>query len=484
MKEDISEEIFRRRIKRLKLLDPFLLFSFCFCSLLLIPFLFMDGMFMDGEIYACVGRNLADGNGTFWQPTFSSTYMTSYHEQPPLIFGIEAIFFKIFGGSFFTERIICLFLAIVAGYPIFRFWKIIFPDNNSFQKIAWLPILFFLITPLTFWSFQNNVAECYMVVFVLLSVYFQLKAWYSKSYFIIYCFFGGLALAASSMCKGVQGLFPIVLPTIWWIVLRDQKFTKAILQTVIIISVPIIFYGLLFLNDNIFASFKQYYHDRIEATFNIASTATTQSHFSLLWRLPMELILPILLAFLCFIKSKNSESRNKKLILSFFLLGLSGILPLMVTLEQRRFYLLTGLPFITTALAILAAPYALSLSGKLLQSVRTISILKMISLVLISITLISTIALAGKPKRDRNMLQDVQMIGKKCGEKAIISVPYEVFSIWSFQVYLNRYFKIALSVNEENKYYISKKTSPKIPEGYLPVALNTMEFNLFEKMKK
>jgi 4-amino-4-deoxy-L-arabinose transferase-like glycosyltransferase len=67
--------------------------------ILTLPTLIQDGMFMDGELYTAVSHNLANGIGTFWFPSFSYHNLAgikdSFHEQPPLVFGIQALFFKI-----------------------------------------------------------------------------------------------------------------------------------------------------------------------------------------------------------------------------------------------------------------------------------------------------------------------------------------------------------------------------------------------------
>lgn len=92
--------------------NPLLLLIAFISVALFVPALFMDGMFMDGLLYTCVGKNLGNGIGSFWDPQFSETYMRSYHEQPPLMFGLLAVFFKIFGNGLYTERVYCLVMAV------------------------------------------------------------------------------------------------------------------------------------------------------------------------------------------------------------------------------------------------------------------------------------------------------------------------------------------------------------------------------------
>src|SRR5262245_12301802 len=74
-----------------------------------LPLLIQYGMFMDAILYTCVGRNLAEGIGTFWFPVFSESGVVlgvpSFHEQPPLGFWIMSLFFQLLGNGWYVERL-------------------------------------------------------------------------------------------------------------------------------------------------------------------------------------------------------------------------------------------------------------------------------------------------------------------------------------------------------------------------------------------
>ena len=70
---------------------PFYLIAISIILGLTLPVIIQDGMFMDGMLYTCVSKNLANGIGSFWFPVFSKFGfggLTTFHEHPPLIFGI------------------------------------------------------------------------------------------------------------------------------------------------------------------------------------------------------------------------------------------------------------------------------------------------------------------------------------------------------------------------------------------------------------
>ncbi len=87
------------------------------------PALFTDGMFMDGSIYAVIARNLAEGNGTFWDLYFSDTLMTNFREHPSLAIYLESLSFSIIGDTIYAERIYSLFTGIVSIFLIILIYR-------------------------------------------------------------------------------------------------------------------------------------------------------------------------------------------------------------------------------------------------------------------------------------------------------------------------------------------------------------------------
>ena len=51
-----------------------------------VPRLAHRGMFVDGVTYASIARNLAEGRGTFWTPSYTATIYPQFHDHPPLGF--------------------------------------------------------------------------------------------------------------------------------------------------------------------------------------------------------------------------------------------------------------------------------------------------------------------------------------------------------------------------------------------------------------
>jgi hypothetical protein len=76
---------------------PFWIISFATMLALTVSSLVQDGMFMDAMLYTSVSRNLSLGLGSFWFPYFDPWNVigiSSFHEQPPLGFGIQSLFLR------------------------------------------------------------------------------------------------------------------------------------------------------------------------------------------------------------------------------------------------------------------------------------------------------------------------------------------------------------------------------------------------------
>ena len=119
---------------------PFLFVVVALFILLLSPTLFSDGMFMDGLMYASVARNLAEGDGSFWMLRFSDTHLSAFHEHPPLVMGLQSLFFRLFGDSILVEKLYSMVTYLISGGILFLIWQQV--TLSKFSAVAWLPFLF------------------------------------------------------------------------------------------------------------------------------------------------------------------------------------------------------------------------------------------------------------------------------------------------------------------------------------------------------
>ena len=55
--------------------------------LVMLPELVTKGMYVDGQLYATISRNMAEGLGSLWSPYATATLFPEFYEHPPLAFG-------------------------------------------------------------------------------------------------------------------------------------------------------------------------------------------------------------------------------------------------------------------------------------------------------------------------------------------------------------------------------------------------------------
>lgn len=467
---------------------PFWLLTFAVIIVLIVSQLIKDGVFMDGMLYISVSKNLADGIGTFWNPHFSQTTMSSFHEQPPLYFGLLAIFYKIFGTSVYVERLFCLICFIITAIYIHKLWKKIFIDQPDIAENSWVPILFFTTIPVCFWAYTNHVEETVMSVFTIIAVYYAYIALFLEKNSIYNLILSGIFIFLSSLTKGFQGLFPLVCAGMYWIVMNNFSLKKTIIYSLVLISVPVLIYSFLLLtNDAVLASYQKYIDIRILGTFNNKG-ATTDNRFDLLTRLLMEL-LPIISisALILFFTKKDSihDSINKlhyPLICWFLLIGLSGSLPLMVTLEQRGFYLVTTFPFFSIAISMWLVPRITIFINKINTITSGFKIFKISMIALFFAASIFSFSQIGQAKRDKEILSDIFIIGKIIPHGEIIGIHDKMWNDWSLTAYLIRYFYISCDGSDKkHNYYLIRKELPrnKLLDSYDSYPIHTKCLDLY-----
>lgn len=467
---------------------PFWLFTISTIVILIVSQLVQDGSFMDGLLYICVSKNLATGNGDFWNLNFSQTYLSSFNEQPPLYFALLAMFYKVFGTSLYVERLFCLVCFILNAIFIHKLWKKINVSNPLESKNSWLPILFWTIIPVCFWAYINHVEETVMSVFTIASIYFIYSALFLNNKIIRNIILGGVFVFFASLTKGIQGLFPLAAIGIYWLMMKEFSFKKMLVYTIILVSVPIAIYLFLILtNHEVYDSYQRYFETRLVRTFNNIGS-TTGNRFELLFILIQEL-LPIIIisSVVLFVtkKYKNldlKDSLRNKTILWFILIGLSGALPLMVTLEQRGFYLVTTMPFFAIAISMWLSPRVATLISKINIESKGFKITTGITLLLLLVSITFSFTQIGKFKRDENILKDIYAIGTIVPHNAIINSPIEMANDWSILCYFERHFDISIESINKHPYFIIRKDLPKtlIPNNYSLYPVQTKEIDLYK----
>ncbi len=465
---------------------------------LILPTLFMDGMFLDATLYSTVAHNLSQGIGTFWFPKFDTKIadLDTFHEQPPFGIWLISLSFKLFGDTIFAERFFVLIILFINSFLIHKIWILISGNIPSLKHLSWVPLIYWGIIPLTFWSFSNNMLENIVSMFTLLAVYSFLKS-YTNNHFLFWTLIASVSILAGFMTKGFPALFPIFVPLLYFVIFRNTisfSFKKIVYQYIFILILIILLSILIYQHPDARKSMNHYLIDR--AFFRITQQPTTDSHFYIIYRLLLELLSPLILSVLIiFLSYKKFQTpllsnlkKHQQYSIFFFIIGLSGSLPLMLTMVQKGFYMVTSFPFFAITFGIVSSQFIIPIWSYINTAFSNKSITRTL-VILNFLLLIITISLAGTPKRDKELLEDVRKLSKILPPHEIITIEnYRFETKWTFICYLGRIGQISVEgLNYNRTYYIKfKSDTSTLYENFkkLPHHFNLIELYKNKNIKE
>ena len=438
------------------------------------PTLWSGGMFMDGLYYAAIAKNLANGLGSFWYLHHTEFSHPIFHEHPPLAIGLQSIFFIFFGDSIYIERFYSLFTFILTGIIIHLIWKEIIEEK--IKNISWLPILFWTIIPLNSWACSNNMLENTMNIFVSLSIFFSIKSLHKNK--LQNTFLAGTSISLAFLSKGFTGLFPLSIFLWYFIIFRKIKLKELVYRTA----------QLSFYSTMPFIILYFFYPLGIESIYEYINTQviksiqhihTVNSRFFIIKKLILEL-LPVLIIFSVTLyfsirKGYKMISKEKKWALFFLLLALSGVFPIMISLKQSGFYMLTTFPLFSIAFSILIARFIKSLTQNTNRKAYILAAIITITAFFISFEQI------GKTGRNHDLIKDIKSIINEVPKNTVISIEENMHKDYQLIGYFARYANISLDKNNELDYHISFKKENIEKEGYNIINIKTNTLSLHYK---
>ena len=470
---------------------PFRLITFSVLILLTVPKLIQDGMFLDGILYTCVSHNLSNGIGTFWSPVFSPSYFNAgspfFQEHPPLVFGIQSLFFRLLGDSMYVERFYTFLTMCITAFLIGVLWRTIFEKEEEMKKISWLPVLFWITIPSCSWSYSNNMMENTMGIFTISAVIIIFKSVNSDRNKFSPLIISGVFVFLATMSKGVTGFFPVALPFLYWIIFRKKPFLNVILQTLLIISVPAVLYLILFNLPQSRESLTFYLTRRLLGRIN--DDPTVGNRFYILKRLLTELVPQISLTLLIILVTKLKKVNvplisNITLSALFFSTGLAATVPMTLTMVQRGFYLVPSFPYFAIGFSVLIAPIVLYFNEGVITRIRKFEIYMLFGIVLFVFAISFSLMQKGKTVRDKDMLYDVHTIGNTIHKNSEITINQDIANTYILECYFIRYYNISLYIDEPKDYLMIKKTmDPPDPDDFEKLDIETKLYDVYKSVK-
>ena len=456
-----------------------------FC-VLIFPDLLAEGMFLDGIIYSDIARNLSIGNGTLWNLKYIETLSgpngsNTFAGHPSPGFWIQALFFMALGDHTYTENIYSLFTCIINLFMIKLIWQTI-QINSMSKKMSWLPILLWIIVPVTYWSFSNNLLENTMSIFCLASIYFYIK-WITKSQLILIAL-SALFIILSALTKGPAGLFPLAAPLANFIASKHFSFYHFLRDQFYLLGISAVFGLSLFLYPPAANSLLNYLD--VQILHSLANVSTVDNRFQLLATLLAELWYVLLLAVLViyFVKKDKTklEVLEKNWSNFFLILGIFASLPIMISLKQRSFYLLPSIPFFSLWIALILRPYVLALLLKYNLFFETKIWIRFVPIFVMIVGIVIITLRIPYENRDQLKLETVRRVGEKIGKNQLLSCSRSTYTDWSLTAYFQRKYCISTDHLNLNEYYLFNKTTEVTsPPGYSSIILETNQYSLFKK---
>jgi hypothetical protein len=278
----------------------------------------------------------------------------------------------------------------------------------------------------------------------------------------------------ASFSKGIPGLFPIAVPVLYsWSIERKILSKKAFVGGAVLLLSLIGIYFLLIQIPAAKESYVLYFKSRFP-NFPNTPHSNTGNRLQLLQNLVQELAMPLgLIAFLALAnylhkKPEYISKANTGKAWFFLLVALSASLPIMVSYEQRGFYLNTSMPYFAMAIAVAFAPLTRAFDGinhKFLNAFKAVLVVAFIA------GLGLTVIKVGQYKRDADRLSAIAILKKITPKGSIIYCNKSLWADWSLHNYLQRFGEISLSQKEPVPYglYIQLKTDKTpVPDTYMP----------------
>lgn len=422
----------------------FYLFALTIFLAFLSPFLLSEGMFLDGVLYSAIAKNLALGLGDFWHLHYTHTLYAEFNEHPPLAIAIQSVFHRVFGVHYLVEKFYSLFCIATSGFLIVKIWQTLLPKN----KFAWVPLLFWTLIPLVTWCASNNLLENTMGIFILLALWFCVKSYQNNT--ILYLFLAGFSMFLAFLCKGFTSLFLWTFPLVYGLIVHKQSFTKAVFATFYLLFFTLLPLFLLFyFYPESWDSFQKYFNRQVVGS--LENPQTTKNRFYILSSLISELLIPLAICLVIFtvgkrLKISEGNNQHRPLALTFLLVGLSGVLPIMISEKQSAYYILCTFPFFVISLSLFFSKVVEQLLLKIDFKSLGFKIFKVSTIIVLAAVLVIVVFQLGKigRKKDKAMIRMIHSFESVIPANSVIAIPKEMSENWSLRAYYARYANVSL----------------------------------------
>jgi hypothetical protein len=169
----------------------------------------------------------------------------------------------------------------------------------------------------------------------------------------------------------------------------------------------------------------------------------------------------------------------------FLSLGLTGVLPVMISLKQSGFYIVPTYPFFAIAAALFIYPFIDSLIISMNYESKGFIFFKWIVYALFITGIILSFSSTNKFSRDKDKITDTYIILPEIPEGTVININPGMYEDWSLHAYYGRFKNISLDPGPgcKREYLLIRKEyySDTINLLYNNIKLPTKDYQLFKR---
>ena len=328
-----------------------------------------------------------------------------------------------------------------------------------------------------------------MMIFTTLAVWFYFLRLRSGSRLLLAL--ASVSLILALFTKGVFCLYIWGVPFFDWLFRRRSDFHTAVVDTLIIVLATVIPAVLLYyFAEPVRLNVDGYFQEQLIISLESELEHTVSNRFHILISF-FKGILPQIVIGVAPILISRSKISVKDLrtgipsFLFFFFVALGGVLPIIISLKQRSFYIITVYPFFALGVSHYLLPVVNELMGRVNFKSRGFLFFRAFTWLTIFAGVAISFAQVGRIGRNESKVSDAYKIIEYTGRDLSIRVCSSMEEDWSLHGYYARYGHIGLTTNNDTSlvYYIQEgNCMPEIiSQHYEFIDLDTKDFFLYRR---
>lgn len=310
---------------------------------------------LDGTIYASLANFMAQGQGGFWSPPHFEATSAIFYDHPPLGLWLQGQWFSLWGDGFWVEKAYSGLLGLGISAAICLLWRGL---NEGQMSAAWWPLLIFWAMPVTTFAVKNNTLESLLTLIALVAV---IAAWYSLRHralvFVValLCFLGCLVKGPAALfLLGVPGCFAVVMRHDWRLALVNSG---ALMTGFVLLA------GALWCYEPAQKFLTQYWQTQVVASLSGQRTVE-HGRGELLGWWAYNLSIAAAMSGLCWWYTQQHHGRRS--FWALLIIGISAVLPLLISPRHYRHYLLPGMPYFAIAAGLVVGAPRVAIHPKII----------------------------------------------------------------------------------------------------------------------